>query len=306
MSGETQDGETIKTRTSIIEENGLRFSLEETVKVKQITKRVSKSVQRRRELKKFGLSANTPRNEPDAGTIFIGDEIILELTPRTVNALSSKEEAAAAAKAPAAAAAAAAGADKGGNGIVMCRICGKVGDHWTLKCPLKDKLQGTSAVADVQLNNTSATGGTRGKSQTVIAAQNEAKNAAAAATGITAGGDKPGKYIPPSLRPGAAGDKKGESMTSSSSSSQRDDSNTVRVANLSSDASEADVRELFSHCGRISRVYLARDNQNISKGYAFVTYETSEGASRAISRLNGHGYDHLILSVSAASKDPKQ
>ena len=35
--------------------------------------------------------------------------------------------------------------------------------------------------------------------------------------------------------------------------------NTVRVTNLSEDAQEADLRDLFSHFGIIKRIFLAKD-----------------------------------------------
>lgn len=38
-----------------------------------------------------------------------------------------------------------------------------------------------------------------------------------------------------------------------------DDTATVRVTNLSEDATEQDLRELFGHFGAIQRIYLARD-----------------------------------------------
>ena len=34
-----------------------------------------------------------------------------------------------------------------------------------------------------------------------------------------------------------------------------------------------------------------------SKGFAFITYYNREDAQRAIDRLNGHGYDNLIMKV---------
>lgn len=38
-----------------------------------------------------------------------------------------------------------------------------------------------------------------------------------------------------------------------------DDQSTVRVTNLSEDAQEADIRDLFSHFGHIKRIFLAKD-----------------------------------------------
>ncbi len=38
-----------------------------------------------------------------------------------------------------------------------------------------------------------------------------------------------------------------------------DDQCTVRVTNLSEDAQEGDIRDLFSHFGYIKRIFLAKD-----------------------------------------------
>ena len=37
-------------------------------------------------------------------------------------------------------------------------------------------------------------------------------------------------------------------------------------------------------------------------GYAFVTYETKDQADRAIAKLEGYAYDHLILHVEYRQK----
>jgi len=109
-------------------------------------------------------------------------------------------------------------------------------------------------------------------------------------------------YVPPSLRkdgPGAAGS---EPMRRP----PRDEGATVRVTNLSEDTKEADLAELFRSFGRISRIFLAKDKYNgLSKGFAFINFENREDAARAIEKLNGYGYDHLILNVEWAKPSNK-
>ena len=57
-------------------------------------------------------------------------------------------------------------------------------------------------------------------------------------------------------------------------------------------------QELFSRFGQITRVYVALDRERgTSKGFAFVNFVRREDAARAISKLNGYGYDNLILHV---------
>lgn len=78
----------------------------------------------------------------------------------------------------------------------------------------------------------------------------------------------------------------------------RDQSNTVRVTNLSENTQEDDLRELFRPFGQLKRCYLAMDHDTKkARGFAYVSYYKKEHALAAIDKLNGHGYDHLILQV---------
>eukprot|EP01113_Clastostelium_recurvatum_P014748 TRINITY_DN1805_c0_g1_i2.p1 TRINITY_DN1805_c0_g1~~TRINITY_DN1805_c0_g1_i2.p1 ORF type:complete len:271 (-),score=63.35 TRINITY_DN1805_c0_g1_i2:47-859(-) len=140
---------------------------------------------------------------------------------------------------------------------IQCRICGKAGEHWTSKCPYR-----TESSGDVPPDED--------------------------APAAEAGG--PGKYVPPSRRAGA---KPGEGPMGMGS---RDEPCTVRVTNLSEDTKESDLQELFRPFGPVSRVYLAKDRENnLSRGFAFVNFIHQADAARAIEKLNGFGYDHLIL-----------
>lgn len=122
------------------------------------------------------------------------------------------------------------------------------------------------------------------------------------------------KYVPPSARGGSGGmgGKSLEAMAASAPEGRgRDDrdQNTLRVTNISEEASEADLQDLFSPFGRISRVYLAKDKETMqSRGFAFVSFAHRDDAARAMEKLQGHGYDHLILKLEwarpSAPKDP--
>lgn len=102
-----------------------------------------------------------------------------------------------------------------------------------------------------------------------------------------------GKYIPKPLRGGTAAT--GDRTT---------DEPTLRVTNLSEDVTEADLHELFRRFGRTSRIFLAKDRStNLSRGFAYINYEMREDAQAAIDKLNGHGYDNLILHVEWARTD---
>jgi len=97
-----------------------------------------------------------------------------------------------------------------------------------------------------------------------------------------------GKYVPPHLRAGA--------KTSSDSSYTRDDSATVRVSNLSPNTTESDLQELFRPFGNIRRIFISKDRHTgEGKGFAFVAFSNKEDARKCIEKLDGYGYDHLIL-----------
>lgn len=118
----------------------------------------------------------------------------------------------------------------------------------------------------------------------------EAQPAAAAAPAPGAPGTT-GRYLPPGLRSGAGkGDGKGKSGG--------DQEASLRITNLSEDAKEGDLQDLFGQFGRLQRVFLSKDMATgLSKGFAFITYYSRDDAQKAMNKLNGHGYDNLILQV---------
>jgi len=233
----TIDENGLKTITEIkTNEKGQKVRVTKKFRVYTKIVRKNKNVEARKKWKKFGECAGAPPGTETGITSESLDEFELVL-----GGPQQKEEAKEVSSVPA---------------TNVCRVCGKVGDHWTLKCPFKpaDKADGT--------------------------AEEEVKK-----------GDT---YKAPHLRAGAAG--RSPSMGSSSSGPQREDLATVRVTNLSEDTKEADLQELFRPFGPISRIYLAKDKENnTSRGFAFVSFHRKEDAARAIDKLSGYGYDHLIL-----------
>ncbi len=62
------------------------------------------------------------------------------------------------------------------------------------------------------------------------------------------------------------------------------------------------MQELFSPFGPISRIYIAYDRETgESRGFAFVNFVHRDDAARAVAKLDGHGYDNLILRVEFAA-----
>ncbi|XP_062226460.1 uncharacterized protein LOC133924774 [Phragmites australis] len=152
--------------------------------------------------------------------------------------------------------------------LMVCRTCGKKGDHWTSKCPYKDLAPQTESFVD---RPTTADGP------------------------AAPGGAGKGSYVPPSKREGA--DRSGADVMR-----RRNDENSVRVNNLSEDTREPDLLELFGPFGHVSRVYVAVDHKTgSSRGFGFVNFVHKEDGEKAISKLNGYGYDNLILRVEWAA-----
>jgi len=106
----------------------------------------------------------------------------------------------------------------------------------------------------------------------------------------------PAKYVPPSVARAAASGKGGKGDGKGGKGG--DEEASLRITNLSEDVKEGDLQDLFSQFGRLQRVYLAKDMVTfLSKGFAFITYYTRQDAQKAIDKLNGRGYDNLIIGV---------
>lgn len=159
---------------------------------------------------------------------------------------------------------------KGGAVLMVCRTCGKKGDHWTSRCPYKDLAPQPEAFIDKPTGSDPT-----------------------AAASVTKGA-----YVPPSMRAGA-------DRSSGTDMRRRNEENAVRVSNLSEDTHEADLRELFTRFGPLTRVYVAIDHKTgLSRGFGYVNFVNREDAERAINKLNGYGYDSLILQVEWSTPRP--
>lgn len=158
---------------------------------------------------------------------------------------------------------------------MVCRTCGKKGDHWTARCPYKDLITTEGGVFNLNDRTVSDAG------ENHVGSSSEIGNSS--------------RYIPPSQRAGA--DQEIGNSNGASDLRYRNDENKVKVSNLSEDAGKEDLRELFSAFGQINSVYVASDRNGLNRGFGFVNFVRREDAQRAIDKLNGYGYDHLILAV---------
>jgi RNA recognition motif-containing protein len=78
------------------------------------------------------------------------------------------------------------------------------------------------------------------------------------------------------------------------------------VGNLSYQATEDDIRELFQQAGTVESVRIITDQfTGRPKGYAFVEMSTPEEAAQAIEQLNGRVFrDRNLLVDNARSQGP--
>ncbi|VFQ77421.1 unnamed protein product [Cuscuta campestris] len=240
------------------DEDGNKVKVTTTTRTRKLAKaRLSKRAIERRSWAKFG---DAVREDVGSNLTMISTEEILIERPKVPGSKAAED---------AKAADALTALNKPGAVLMVCRACGKKGDHWTSKCPYKDLVP----------------------QKTVSFLENPPTSDA---SGVGPGTSK-GTYVPPSHRLGA-------DRAAGSDMRRRNDENSVRVTNLSEDTREPDLMELFRPFGAVTRVYVAIDQKTgMSRGFGFVNFVNKEDAQRAINKLNGYGYDNLILHVEWAT-----
>ncbi|GAB4495546.1 MAG: hypothetical protein Fur0016_27860 [Anaerolineales bacterium] len=73
------------------------------------------------------------------------------------------------------------------------------------------------------------------------------------------------------------------------------------VGNLSYDATEQELKDLFSQAGVVQSVAIIKDRETgRSKGFAFIEMSNQSEAQAAISQLNGKPYRDRALTVNIA------
>jgi RNA recognition motif-containing protein len=75
----------------------------------------------------------------------------------------------------------------------------------------------------------------------------------------------------------------------------------IYVGNLTYDASENDLRNLFGEHGTVTKVNVITDKMSgKSKGFAFVEMENEKDGQKAIEKLNNYGLQGRNLTVNLA------
>jgi len=78
-------------------------------------------------------------------------------------------------------------------------------------------------------------------------------------------------------------------------------STKLYVGNLSFDVTENELREMLSQHGPVNEINVVMDKiSGRSRGFAFVTMNTQEGAKAAILALNGRDWKGRALTVNEA------
>ena len=248
-----------------LSDSGKKIKTTRRIRTTTVKEHVNPRVAERREWAKFGAEQGHAPG-PDLSTTSVGENIVFR--PSANWKVAAKDEDTPEGKLK----------DQLKGTKVACRIC--KGDHFTARCPFKDTMPA--------LDDTAGTGaGGAG-----AAADNAADNMDQKAGGA---------YVAPHLR--GKGRGAGESMAGPGRDRERDDLATLRVTNVSEFAEEQDLRDIFERFGRVTRVFLAKDRDTgRAKGFAFVSYAERSDAEKACVKLDGFGYENLILRVEFAKK----
>ena len=76
------------------------------------------------------------------------------------------------------------------------------------------------------------------------------------------------------------------------------------VYNISPNLTEAHIKEIFSNYGEIRDVYIAIDeNTKVKKDYAFIEFESREGAEKAELYMSGGQIDGLVVKMEILEKE---
>ena len=79
------------------------------------------------------------------------------------------------------------------------------------------------------------------------------------------------------------------------------------VGNIPYNASEEDLRELFSEYGEIESLKIMKDQfTDRSKGFGFIEMASEEDAKKAIAALNGKDFKGKLLTVAEARPQQKR
>lgn len=263
----------IKTVIEYTERDGKTYKVSRKIKQTKVTSWTNKNIADRKSMSKFGKAATNDATSEAQLCVKSHEEVVIEVTKKlAVQAVKDDAE------------------DKFyEDSLQFAANLNQEKKVWTdmnrIKQLDREETVGVgvgTSVRDAMEEGKEKTEGTGGAAETPAA------------------GKGTSRYVPPSIRnqqESGKGDGKGKGKTDLAQQQEA----SLRVTNLSEDCREGDLQDLFGQCGRLQRVYLAKDmDTGLSRGFAFITYHTREDAQKAIDKLNGYGYDNLILQVQFA------
>lgn len=81
----------------------------------------------------------------------------------------------------------------------------------------------------------------------------------------------------------------------------------IYIGNLSFDATEQDLKDLFEPHGEVTEIFMPTDRESgRPRGFAFVTMGSSDSMNAAISELNGQEFLGRALVVNEAKPQERQ
>ncbi|ORY83310.1 eukaryotic translation initiation factor 3 subunit G-domain-containing protein [Protomyces lactucae-debilis] len=259
----TTDADGTITEVSYRVEDGKKLRTTRKIRIVRALERVSHAEAQRKQWKKFGAEKGKSAG-PQSDTTSVGENIKVKLTQGYSTYAAKQAEIAAESEEKAL-------KSSLSSASVKCRIC--TGDHYTARCPYKETLKPLDG----------------GDVDPAAKVMEEVDNG-------TGAGSSNGKYVPVFMRAGNKGT--GETMNGVRGPGGRDELPTLRITNLSEDAEEEDLKALFGRHGAVARVFLARDKDTRRvKGFAFISFYDRADAEKAQQRMDGFGYDNLILHV---------
>ncbi|KAJ1680330.1 translation initiation factor eIF3 subunit g [Spiromyces aspiralis] len=277
------DGSVLPTPIVTVDENGIKttieYKLNEEGKKIKVTRRtetrvvkreVNKAVAERKTWRKFGLERGHGSG-PNSDTTTTGENVFLKLNQFGYNAAEAEEEEKNAQE-----------STKPKNSKIMCRVCR--GEHFTARCPNKDRLATPETLS--QLMNPEESAGDGGASTP------GGMDAAKAAGGSS--------YVPPHLRNragGAAAPGVGFSLL------DREEKYSVRLTNLSDTVEEEDLRALCRRFGfRAHRINIPKSYDGSPRGFAFIDFFEKSDMEAAVEKFNGLPFHNVIINAEPARK----
>lgn len=273
MAGEEAADTMIKTVTAEARDpqSGKLLRTTRRIRMRLVAEHVSPAVAARLSLPRFGDAApntSTGNDEANGRCTIPSDAVFLRLALPGAARDTDAEQAAA--KAPAVEVKA-----------VECRHC--LGAHWSARCPFK------ATFAD---DAEPAAGASSSKARVEQLAAGGAVSAEGAA----------GRYVPPAMRARMdAAAAAGTPVSALQPLTQRDNPNTVRLANLPTNCAESDLRDLCGRIAPVMRAYVVKDARTGQcRGSAFVSFSSMMEAERVVGVLHGRPYGNLIMTAEIA------